>query len=87
MLHRSSVIIPGTTTEREKEAYVKDIEFKMRTRIVAKICPNEVIALSEKRPGREDGETTKLSDGTFFLNFRNEVSIKYHGHQQYNAEV
>jgi hypothetical protein len=61
-------------TER-KRPYMKDIEFKMRTRIIAKIFPNEVIALREKCPGREDGETAKLSDGTF-LNFGNLVPIK-----------
>ena len=65
---------------------MKDIEFKMRTRITREIYPNEVIAFSEKCPGREDGETAKLSDGTFLI-FGDKVSIEKQGYQQSNAEV
>ena len=65
---------------------MKDVEFKMRTRIIAKICPDEVVAFSEKSPSREDGETAKLSDGTF-LDLRKEVPIKQQGRQQPNADV
>ena len=55
---------------------MKDFESKMRTsRITAEIFPSEVIAFREKCPSREDGETTKLSDGRF-LNFGDKVSIK-----------
>ena len=65
---------------------MKDVEFKMRARITPKICPNEVIAFSEKCPGREDGETAKLSDGTFLI-FWNKESIEKQGRQQPNADV
>ena len=60
----------------------------MRPRIAREICPNKVIALSEKSPGREDGETAKFSDasGTFLI-FGNKVSIEEQGRQQPNAEV
>ena len=39
----------------------------MRTRVTAEIFPNEIISFGEKFPGREDGETMKLSDGTFLI--------------------
>ena len=65
---------------------MKDVEFKMRTRITPEVCPNEVIAFSEKFPGREDGETAKLSDGTSLI-FENKISIEKQGCQQPNAEV
>ena len=65
---------------------MKDVEFKMRTRITAEICPNEVIAFSEKCPGRDDGETAKLSDGIFLI-LGDEVSIEKQGGQQPNTEV
>ena len=65
---------------------MKDVEFKMRTRITPEICPNKVIAFTEKCPGREDGETAKLPDGTFLI-FGNKVSIEKQGRQQSNAEV
>ena len=54
---------------------MKDLEFKMRTRITVEIFPNEVIAFGEKCPSREDGETAELSD-TIFLVFRKQVSIE-----------
>ena len=66
---------------------MKDVEFKMRTRITPEICPNEIISFSEKSPGREDGETAKLSNSTL-LNFGNKVPIKKQSRQQQpNAEV
>ena len=66
---------------------MKDVELKMRTRITAKICPNEVMAFSKKIPSREDGETTKLSD-FIFLVFEDKVSIEKQGCQQpADAEV
>ena len=65
---------------------MKDVEFKMRTRITPEICPNEIIAFSEKCPSCEDGETTKLSDGIFLI-FGDKVSIENQGRQQPNAEV
>ena len=71
---------------QRKITYVKDVEFKMRTRITPEICPNEIISFSEKCPGRQDGETAKLSDGTFLI-FGNNVAIKKQGRQQPNAEV
>ena len=75
MLHRSPVVSPGAMAEG-KRTYVKDVEFKMKTgRIPAKICRNEVMSFSEKCPGRGDGETSKLPDGTFH-NFGNEVPVK-----------
>ena len=58
----------------------------MRTRMTLEIFPNKVMAFSEKSPGREDGETTKLSDGAFLI-FGSTVSIKEQGRQQQNAEV
>jgi hypothetical protein len=71
----------------KEELNMKDVKFKMRTRIVLKICPNEVMAIREKKcRGREDVETTELSDGTF-LNFRNKVWIEKQGCQQHNADV
>ena len=56
---------------------MKDVEFKMRTRITPKIFPNEVIAFGEKKNQavKGGGEITKLSDDTF-LNSGNEVPIK-----------
>ena len=54
---------------------MKDVEFKMRTRITPEIFPNEVIAFSEKFPSREDGETSELSD-SIFLFFGKQVSIE-----------
>ena len=63
-----------------KGTYVKNVEFKMRTRIATEICPNEVIAFSEKCPGREDGKTTKLSD-SIFLVFGDKKSIEKQGRQ------
>ena len=54
---------------------MKVVVFKMRTRITPEICPDEVIAFSEKCPGCEDGGTTKLSDGTFLIIW-NKISIK-----------
>ena len=65
---------------------MKDVEFKMRTRITAEICPNEVIPFSEKCPGREDGETAKLSDSIFLI-VGNKVPVKEQGCQQPNAEI
>jgi hypothetical protein len=73
---------------QRKRTYLKDVEFKMRTRITAEIFPNKVIAFGEKFPGREDGQTTKLSDSTFLI-FGNtsKVSVEKQGRQQPNAEV
>ena len=65
---------------------MKDVEFKVGTRITPEICPNEVIAFSEKCPGREDGETAKLSDSIFLI-FGDKASIEKQGYQQPNAEV
>ena len=65
---------------------MKDVELKMRTRITAKICRNEVIAFSKKRPSREDGETAKLSDFIFLI-FEDKISIEKQGRQQPDAEV
>jgi hypothetical protein len=39
---------------------MKDIEFKMRTRITVENLPNEVMSFSEKSPGREDEESAEL---------------------------
>jgi hypothetical protein len=66
---------------------VKDFEFKMRTtRITGEIFPNEVIAFSEKCPGREDGETAEVSVSAFLI-FGNtsKVSIEKQSRQQPNA--
>ena len=65
---------------------MKDVEFKMRTRITAEIFPNEVIAFREKFPGREDGETAKFPD-SIFLRFGDKVSMEKQGRQQPNAKV
>ena len=65
---------------------MKDVEFKMRTRITGEIFPNKVMSFSQKCPSREDGETAKLSDSTFLV-FGSEVSIEKQGRQQPNAEV
>ena len=67
---------------------MKDIEFKMWSRITAEIFPNKVMSFSEKFPGREDGKSAKLPESTFtFLVFGNKVSIEKQGHQQPNAEI
>ena len=65
---------------------MKDVEFKVRSRITPEICPNEIIAFSEKCPGREDGEAAKFSNSSF-INFGIKVPIKKQGCQQPNAEV
>ena len=67
---------------------MKDVEFKMRTRIIAEIFPDKIMSFSEKCPSREDGETAKLSDSTFLiLGNTSKVSIEKQGSQQPNAEV
>ena len=76
IVSESSVSCPqARPMTQRKRTYVKDVEFKMRTMITAEIFPNEVISFSEKCPGCEDGETAKLSDGTF-LNFGDKATIK-----------
>ena len=65
---------------------MKDVEFKMGTRITAEIFPNKVIAFRKKFPGSEDGETAKLPD-SIFLRFGDKVSIEKQGRQEPNSKV
>jgi hypothetical protein len=51
---------------------VKNLKFKMR--ITPEIGPDKVIAFSKKCPGRENGKTAKLSNGTFLI-FGSKASI------------
>lgn len=68
-----------------KETYVKNIELEMS--VVPEICPNKIMPFGEKCPGREQGETAKLSNSTLpvFLTGRKESIEKQS--QQPNAEI